>query len=152
MKIAREMTSNFNSTKDIRIKSLIMALMIAVTSMMSLSSCYYYETVTDYDVVPLQNEYNTKFNGCTRSQIINSCGAPNRIVPIDGQSVILVYENYSVSVNEPIDPLGLGIGSTTVDRTRIYAEFYIGNDGRCYNVKTNRSKIVPYTRKEKRYY
>lgn len=110
----------------------------------SLVSCYTYETVTKYRYESAQDDYNRVYRGYTKSQIINEFGAPDRIVPIEGSSVILVYENYTSSIQPPIDPWGLGIGSYTETRNRIFEEFYIDSNSRCYNVRTNKIKEIPY--------
>ena len=131
-------------------KQILLMVLVAVTTISLLESCYTYETVTDYRYESAESDYNNKFRGYTRTQIINELGAPSRIVPIDGQSVILVYETYSTSIDEPFDPLGLGIGSSEVRTTRIFEEYYIDNNSRCYNVKTNKIKIIPYEKTIKR--
>lgn len=110
----------------------------------SLVSCYTYETVTKYRYESAQDDYNRRYRGYTRSQIINELGAPDRVVPIDGSSVILVYEKYTSSISRPIDPLGLGIGSYTETTSRIFEEFYIDSNSKCYNVRTNKIKEIPY--------
>lgn len=109
-----------------------------------LVSCYTTETVTKYRYESVQDDYNYKYRGYTKSQIINEFGAPNRIVPIDGASVILVYEKYTSSISRPFDPWGLGIGSYTETQNRVFAEFYMDNNSKCYNVRTNMIKEVPY--------
>lgn len=110
----------------------------------SLVSCYTYETVTKYRYESAQDDYNRRYRGYTRSQIINELGAPDRVVPVDGSSVILVYEKYTSSISRPIDPLGLGIGSYTETRNRIFEEYYIDSNSKCYNVRTNKIKEIPY--------
>jgi len=110
----------------------------------SLVSCYTYETVTKYRYESAQDDYNRRYRGYTRSQIINELGAPDRVVPVDGSSVILVYEKYTSSISRPIDPLGLGIGSYTETRNRIFEEYYIDSNSKCYNVRTNKIKETPY--------
>lgn len=123
-------------------KMLITLAVFAMT--ISLVSCYTYETVTKYRYESAQDDYNRRYRGYTRSQIINDYGAPDRIVSIDGSSVILVYEKFSSSISRPVDPLGLGLGSYTETKNRIYTEFYIDNNSICYNVRTNRIKEIPY--------
>ena len=110
----------------------------------SLVSCYTYETVTKYRYESAQDDYNRRYRGYTRSQIINELGAPDRVVPVDGSSVILVYEKYTSRISRPIDPLGLGIGSYTETTNRIFEEFYMDSNSRCYNVRTNKIKEIPY--------
>ena len=110
----------------------------------SLVSCYTYETVTKYRYESAQDDYNRRYRGYTRSQIINELGAPDRVVPVDGSSVILVYEKYTSRISRPIDPLGLGIGSYTETTNRIFEEFYMDSNSRCYNVRTNKIKGIPY--------
>ena len=124
-------------------KRALLLVVIMITTI-SLVSCYTYETVTDYKYESAEDDYNKTFRGVTRTQIIDALGAPTRIVPIEGASVILVYEKYLTSIDQPFDPLGLGIGSSEVRQTRIYEEYYIGNDSKCYNVKTNKINIIPY--------
>lgn len=122
-------------------KKFIFILLVAFVTIISTGSCYWYETVTDYEYESAESYYNSKYKGYTKTQIVNDYGAPDRVVPIEGQSVILVYETYAV--RKPFDPWGLGIGSSTVERTS-YVEFYIGNDSKCYKVKTNKLKAIPY--------
>ena len=110
----------------------------------SLVSCYTYETVTKYRYESAQDDYNRRYRGYTKSQIINELGAPDRVVPVDGSSAILVYEKYTSSISRPIDPLGLGIGSYTETRNRIFEEYYIDSNSKCYNVRTNKIKEIPY--------
>ena len=124
-------------------KNIVIALALLGMTI-SLVSCYTYETVTKYRYESAQDDYNRIYRGYTKSQIINSFGAPNRIVPIDGSSVILVYETYISSIRQPFDPWGLGIGSYTETTTRIFEEFYIDSNSKCYNVRTNKIKEVPY--------
>ena len=104
-------------------------------------SCYTYETVTKYRYECVEDDFNRAYKGCSRTQIINQFGVPDRVVPIEGQAVVLVYESYSV--RKPVDPLGLGIGSYKYERDW-YTEFYMSNDGLCYLVKTNRIRAIPY--------
>lgn len=120
----------------------IVLTLLSVT--ISLASCYTYETVTKYRYESAQDDYNRRYRGYTRSQIINELGAPDRVVPIDDSFVILVYEKYISSISRPIDPLGLGIGNYTETTNRIFEEFYIDSNSKCYNVKTNEIKEVPY--------
>ena len=124
-------------------KNIIIALaLLGMTT--SLVSCYTYETVTKYRYESAQDDYNRRYRGYTRSQIINELGAPDRVVPVDGSSVILVYEKYTSRISRPIDPLGLGIGSYTETTNRIFEEFYMDSNSRCYNVRTNKIKEIPY--------
>lgn len=120
---------------------IILALLVMTTCFVS---CYTYETVTKYRYESAQDDYNRRYKGYTKSQIINELGAPDRVVPIDDYSVILVYEKYTTSISRPIDPLGLGIGSYTKSTNRIYEEFYINSNSVCYNVRTNKIKEIPY--------
>jgi|GEM_PF-5362829 len=122
--------------------SFIALALLSMTT--SLVSCYTYETVTNYRYESAQDDYNRIYRGYTKSQIISEYGAPDRIVPIDGSSVILVYEKYISSISRPVDPLGLGIGSYTETKTRIFEEFYIDSNSKCYNVRTNKVKEIPY--------
>ena len=124
-------------------KTLITCLTMLAMSI-SLVSCYTYETVTKYRYESAQDDYNRKYRGYTKSQIINDFGAPNRIVPIEGSSVILVYEKYITDISQPFDPRGLGIGSYRETKNRIFEEFYIDSNSKCYNVKTNKVNEIPY--------
>ena len=110
-----------------------------------LVSCYTYETVTKYRYESAQDDYNRKYKGYTKSQIISELGAPDRVVPIDNSSSLLVYEKYTTSIKRPFDPWGLGIGSYTETTDRIFVEFFIDNkSSKCYNVRTNKIKEIPY--------
>lgn len=79
-------------------------------------------------------------------QIINSFGTPTRITPVGNGVEVLVYENFTRST--------IGLGNITAyggynsvnaygntysftNNNRHYVEFYIGSDGKCYQVKTN---------------
>lgn len=135
------MTFN-NKRYDMR-RTLLITLVALLTATL-LQSCYTYETVTKYRYESAQGDYVRKYKGYTRTQIINEFGAPDRIVPIDGSSVILVYEKYHSSISQPFDPWGLGIGSYTETKSRIFTEFYLDDNSRCYNVKTNKVKEIPY--------
>lgn len=123
-------------------KAVIMLAIVATIG--SLASCYTYETVTNYRYESLEGELNNKYRGYTRTQIINEYGAPERIVPIDASSVILVYESFSSSISRPTDPLGLGLGSYRETKERIFTEFYLDNSSKCYKVKSNRVNVIPY--------
>ena len=125
-------------------KKVIFIALTLLSLTTSLVSCYTYETVTKYSYESAQDDYNRRYRGYTRSQIINELGAPDRVVSIDGSSVILIYEKYTSWISRPIDPLGLGIGSYTETTNRIFEEFYIDSNYKCYNVRTNKVKEIPY--------
>lgn len=95
-----------------------------------LSSCYEYQ----YATYSLENEINNKWRNATKQQIIDVWGAPNRIVPIDGNSCVVIYEEYRTSA---MAISGYGFSN----QRRVYAEFYIGKDSRCYQVKSNYMRV-----------
>ena len=103
-----------------------------------LSSCY----TTEYSYVSLEDTYDSYYRNWTKIQIINKFGAPDRIVPIDSPSEILVYETYKAMATN-IDGLVFSQGR------RNYIEFYLDKSSRCYQVKTNAKKEVEYTVKDK---
>ena len=115
-------------------------LFIIIFSVLTLSSCYVTKTYT----YSLQDEYNKEWRGSTRKEIIDNCGVPSRIVNAGGGNTILVYEDFRTSAFS-VNIGGYDIGR--VNNNRIYAEFYLGSNDKCYQVKTNHRGS--YNKKEK---
>ena len=107
-----------------------------------LTSCY---TTNTYSY-SLEPRYNSTYRGDSKMQIINSLGTPTRITSVGNGVEVLVYENFTRST--------IGLGNATAyggynsvnaygnsysftNNNRHYVEFYIGSDGKCYQVKTN---------------
>lgn len=107
-----------------------LALIVSITFI----SCYDYKYVT----YSLEDEINNEWRNATKQHIIDVQGAPDRIVPIDADKCILVYEEYRTSA---IAVSGYGFSK----QRRVYAEFYIGVDSRCYQVKSNYIKVAKQT-------
>lgn len=130
-------------------KKMLLACLMMLVASMSLVSCYTYQ-VTKYRYESAQEDLNQAYRGASKTQIINNLGAPDRTVPIDGYSVILIYETYTTNIKQPFDPWGLGIGSYTATTDRTFVEFYLDGNAKCYNVKTNIVNRVPYQETYKR--
>lgn len=102
-------------------------------------------TTTRY--VSVEPEFNQQWVGHTFADIINTFGAPDRQTENGNGGVILIYENFSTSSTTTGDYWGYGYGwyypfhgptyRTTVTTDRQYAHFYIGEDYKCYLVRTN---------------
>ena len=119
-------------------KRQFLLLLVALTTTTIFESCYTYETVTKYEYVSRESEYNQKYLGKTKTQIINVFGAPDRIVQIEGNSVIVIYETISETRYDHF------LGGASYYTYRSYIEFYLDNNSKCYMVKTNHGKSVPY--------
>ena len=123
--------------KDTQIMNIKIKLILISITICLLTSCY----TTQYSYQSLEPEYNSFYKNWTKTQIVNKCGAPDRIMPIEGKSEILVYESYKTLVMN-VDDFGFA------KNKRNYTEFYIGKDSRCYQVKTNATKTIEYTEKD----
>ena len=117
-------------------------LLLSVLVSSLLTSCY---TTNTYSY-SLEPKYNSMYRGDTKMQIINNIGTPTRITSVGNGVEILVYENFTRST--------IGLGNATAyggynsvnaygnsysfsNNNRHHVEFYIGSDGKCYQVKTN---------------
>ena len=114
------------NTKAFKSISLILACSILLVS------CY----TTQY--IPLQDEYNARFNGKTYTEIVELVGPPDRIVP-DGQGgEIMVYENKSLNGEyEGIATGGITSGSINLSESKKQTSFFVDENKVCYKVKTN---------------
>lgn len=112
-------------------------IIISIALIGLFTSCY----TTKYSYQSLEPEYNSYYKNWTKAQIVNKCGAPDRIMPIEGTSEILVYESYK-TLAMSIDGFGFA------NNKRNYTEFYIGKDSKCYQVKTNATKAIEYQEKD----
>ena len=110
---------------------------IVVLSASLLTSCY----TTQYSYESLEPQYNSYYNNWTKAQIVNQCGAPDRIVPIEGKAEILVYEDYYTRA------MSLDVFDFA-KTTRNYTEFYLNKDLKCYQVKTNATQKHEYREKD----
>ena len=117
-------------------------LLVSVFICSLLTSCY---TTNTYSY-SLEPRYNSMYRGDSKMQIINSLGTPTRITSVGNGVEVLIYENFTRST--------IGLGNATAyggynsvnaygnsysftNNDRHYVEFYIGSDGKCYQVKTN---------------
>ena len=129
-------------TKKAYVQKSLRNLLVSVFMCSLLTSCY----TTNMYSYSLEPKYNSIYRGDTKMQIINSVGTPSRITPVGNGVEILVYENITRST--------IGLGNATAyggynsvnaygntysftNNNRHYVEFYIGSDGKCYQVKTN---------------
>lgn len=74
--------------KKLIVKALLCCVMISL-----LCSCY------DTKVIPLEAEYNQQWKNATKNEIIRQNGAPNRIIDLDNEEYIIVYENYKLNTS-----------------------------------------------------
>ena len=95
--------------------------------------------------VSMQPEYSKALVGHNHQYIVSTMGAPNRQITDGAGGTILIYEetrsqsmavppyiNYSTITYPP--------GVITTSRTD-YIYVYINSQGKCYNVKTNLTKL-----------
>lgn len=100
--------------------------MAAVCCLVTLTSCYTYETYT----TSLEPEYNRMYRNWTKRQVMNKFGAPDRTYSFGSTSDVLVYEQFNT--------VGLAVEGLAVSkRRRLYREFYFDENDKCYNVKSN---------------
>lgn len=100
--------------------------MAAVCCLVTLTSCYTYETYT----TSLEPEYNRMYRNWTKREVMNKFGAPDRTFSFGGTSEVLVYEQFN--------SFGMAVEGLAVSkRRRLYREFYFDENDKCYNVKSN---------------
>ena len=114
-------------------------LLIGLFSML-LVAC----TTTNYYTYSLNDKYSQQWRGESQKTIIDTYGAPNRIVDAGNGNKIIVYEDYSVRAFSTTIG-GFDVGKARKKRT--FIEFYMNNSGQCYQVKT--SDTGTYSKKEK---
>jgi hypothetical protein len=117
----------------------IMLLGVALSAIVLCSSCH---TIRYY---PIEKELNETYRGTTYKQIVDSIGAPTRVMDDGGTGDILVYENEkaitAVSLTYPV----YGGHSKTVTNgtiTRNFMEFYVDENKVCTKVSSNCTKGV----------
>lgn len=114
----------FLSTNTKTFKSICLILSCSILLM----SCY----TTQY--IPLQNEYNAKFNGKTYTEIVELVGPPDRIVPDGKGGEIMVYElkkQQGYDVN----------GSVNLLESKNQTSIYVDENKVCYKVKSDDVKV-----------
>lgn len=100
--------------------------MAVVCCLVTLTSCYTYETYT----TSLEPEYNRMYRNWTKRQVMSKYGAPDRTVDFGSTSEVLVYEKFNT--------IGLVTNSFAMSKQkRRYIEFYFDENDKCYNVKSN---------------
>ncbi len=107
-----------------------------------LASCY----TTNYYSYSLQDQYNSAYRGCSKAQIINRIGAPSRTTSNGNGGEILIYENFRSTTIGTANASAYAYGNSAnaygnsysyTFNGRNFAEFYIDNNDRCYQVRTN---------------
>ena len=117
---------------------------LALTLM--LTSCYTTYTVSQ------QPELSKLYVGSTHQSIVSRLGAPDRQTPDGAGGTILIYENITSQSIATAHNVNYYTGTYTPGvRTTSHTDYihiYINSQGKCYNVKTNKTKIVSeYDRK-----
>ena len=84
--------------------------------------------------IPLQDEYNAKFNGKTYAEIVEMIGPPDQTVS-DGQGgEIMVYVTRS---QQGCQTFGYVSSSINLTETKTQTNVYIDQNKTCYKVKTD---------------
>lgn len=127
-------------------------LFIAIVLIVScvFTSC----TVTKTYQVSKLSEYTTEFVGKPHNYIVTTLGAPDRQTSDGAGGTILIYENtittsignstaaaYDVDYFARTYTPGVKSSNVTAQSTS-YIHLFVGEDGFCYNVKTNHQKTV----------
>jgi len=108
---------------------------IVATVLAAMTSC---GTAKRIEQLPTEEEEMTqRWAGKEYSDIVQSYGAPDRIVPDGKDGSILVYEDVS-TVMETEKSLVFDDYTTTVKKEKQYTHFFLNPEGFCYLVKTNR--------------
>lgn len=115
-------------------------LLPALLCLVSFSSCL----TTKYYLQPSEEDYDSVYKYWNETNIIAEQGQPTRIEPIADGGKIIVYEEYKpLSEDVGLAPTNSGVDLVDANgNVRHYLEFYLGNDGRCYQVKSNRPRLV----------
>jgi hypothetical protein len=116
----------------------ISAILLIASSMFT--SCRTYYSVSK------ASDYTNAYVGKSHNDIVYALGAPDRQTSDGSGGTILIYEDFTTqsvatahNVNYYTGTYTPGARSTTHTD---YAHFYIGSNGKCYNVKTNHTKTV----------
>lgn len=106
---------------------------------MILTSC----TTTYF--VSMQPEISKSVVGCSHQTIVSRMGAPNRQTPDGAGGTILIYEDTTIqsiatahNVNYYTGTYTPGVKTTSHTD---YIHIYINSQGKCYNVKTNLTRL-----------
>lgn len=103
-----------------------------LSAVLLLTGCSSYKSLLDGSNTSGTEYYNSTYRGQTHSKIVMDFGAPDREVSDGADGIILVYEDISTSSHV------LSTGYVDQDVNVSYIQFFIDNQGVCYNVKTNR--------------
>ena len=121
-------------------KRILLLAVILILSSNLLTSCYTYYTVSR------QSEYNKTYVGKTHNEIVNRLGAPDRQTSDGAGGLILIYESFSSQSIATAHNVNYFTGTYTPGTTTTthtdYTHFYINNQNKCYNVKTNHRRGV----------
>ena len=108
---------------------------IVATVLAAMTSC---GSARRYEQLPtVEEEMTLRWAGKEYSDIVQSYGAPDRIVTDGKDGSILVYETFS-TVMETEKSLVFEDYTTTVKKDKKYTHFFLDPEGFCYLVKTNR--------------
>lgn len=131
-------------------KRSFLSIAIVMVVLCMFTSC----TVTKTSLVSMLSEYTTEFVGKPHNYIVTTLGAPDRQTSDGAGGTILIYEKtittsssknvaaaYNVNYLTGTYTPGTKSSSVTTQNTR-YIHLFVGEDGVCYNVKTNHQKVV----------
>ena len=92
-------------------------------------------------LVSMEEEYNRTWSGKSHSEIVQTFGAPDRVMSDGKDGSILVYERTELFSSSYVYPLVPGPVGPSVSTEKYYTHFFLTGEGRCYLVKTN--QVMP---------
>lgn len=111
-------------------------IFIMLVSLLVLSSC-----ATSVKYISMEQKYTEQWTGRSHSDIVSTFGAPDRVESDGLDGLILVYEK--VTTVSEIKEKYSGVYNETVTTDKEYTHYFIGNDNRCYAVKSNEVEADP---------
>lgn len=118
-------------------------LTIMISALM-LASC---STIQNLATKPVMTSsepaLNAAWQGCRYNDIVRAFGAPTRSAGDGDGGTIYVYEETKTRYTTSTDTFHVGNtidSETTVETKRLYTEFYVSSDDRCYLVRSNRTE------------
>lgn len=105
-----------------------------LAAVMALSSC---STAVKY--ISMEQSYNDQWAGRSHADIVAEFGAPDRVESDGLNGLILVYETIT-TVSEVREKYS-GVYNRTEKSEKEFTHFFIGEDSRCYTVKSNKVEV-----------
>ena len=109
-------------------------VLMLLAAVMALSSC---STAVKY--ISLEQSYNDQWAGRSHADIVAEFGAPDRVESDGLNGSILVYETIT-TVSEVREKYS-GVYNRTEKSEKEFTHFFIGEDSRCYTVKSNKVEV-----------